>query len=81
MPLGWPYFTASMLVINAILAGIGPFVYGPFVAARYHRNKNEESVTLDQAPDMEEYIDYQSKFNMENNDRFVKYTNKTTEAE
>ncbi|MBO6193504.1 MAG: TFIIB-type zinc ribbon-containing protein [Clostridiales bacterium] len=80
-PLGWPYVTASMLVINVILAGIGPFVYGPFVAARYHRNKNEESVTLDQAPDMEEYMDYQSKINMENNDMFVKYTNKTTEAE
>ena len=73
-PLGWEFFTASMLVINGILAFLGWFIYMPRVAARYRDNKNEESVTLDQAPDVGEYIDYKSKIDMENNDKFVKYT-------
>lgn len=80
-PLGWIYFTVSMVVINTILAILGLLIYRPFVKARYTANKNDESVTLDQAPDMEEYIDYQSKINMENNDRFIKYSTKTSEAE
>ena len=80
-PLGWPYFVSSMLVINLILGIFGLLVYMPLVVAHYLDNKNEESVTLDQAPGLEEYIDFQSKINMENEDKFIKYTGRETASE
>ena len=80
-PLGWEYFAASMLVINLILAIGGWLIYTPLVVAHYLDNKKEESVTLDQAPGLEEYIDYQSKIDMDSDDMFIKYVSGTDDAE
>ena len=75
-PLGWEYFWSSMLIVNAILALGGAFIFWPLVVARYLDKKHEESMTLDPAPGLEEYIDYKNGFNMRKNDRLAFMTSR-----
>ena len=45
-------------------------IFIPFIRNKYRNTRFNESVTIDKAPGVEEYIDLKSKIDMENYDRF-----------
>ena len=51
------------------LAGLTVFI--PFAIREFRSKRFNESVTLDKAPEVEHYIDYNGKFEMEKNDSFA----------
>lgn len=52
-------------------------VFGPFFKRKFADNSFYDSVTIDKAPNFEEYIDLKNKFNMDNRDSFMYMSSKT----
>lgn len=64
LPL-WAFLAMWLL---AFLAGLSVIV--PFLVKKFRFRSFGESVTIDRAPAVEQYIDYKAKFEMEKNDTF-----------
>lgn len=64
LPL-WTFLSSWLMVFL-----IGLSVIVPFLIRKYRFRSFDESVTIDKAPDVDQYIDYKSKFEMEKNDSF-----------
>ena len=59
------------LVAWTLFSLFGLTVFIPFAVREFRSKRFNESVTLDKAPEVEHYIDYNGKFEMEKNDSFA----------
>ncbi len=74
---GWMF---GMFLITWLMFSLfGLTVFIPFAKKTFRYKKFQESVTIDKAPDVEHYIDYQAKFDMQKNDTFAFMTSKETQ--
>lgn len=60
-----------LLVTWTVFSLAGLTVFIPFAIREFRSKRFNESVTLDKAPEVEHYIDYNGKFEMEKNDSFA----------
>ena len=65
-----PFVVLSGLIVWTMFSVFGLKIFIPFIRNKYRNTRFNESVTIDKAPGVEEYIDLKSKIDMENYDRF-----------
>lgn len=65
------YYWLSFLICWLLIFFAGLIFFAPFLKNKFSDGSFYESVTIDKAPNIEQYIDFKSKFNMEKRDSFL----------
>lgn len=68
--MSWFIFLGMFVILWAVFALAGLIALIPYLKRRFRTRSFMESVTIDKAPSVEQYIDYQGKINMEKRDDF-----------
>ena len=72
-----PLWIFLVMWLMAFLIGLSVII--PFLVKKFRFRSFNESVTIDRAPPVEQYIDYKSKFEMEKNDKFSCMSKRVTD--
>ncbi len=78
---GSEYFLTAFSIMMAILGAGGLCIFIPLVIVRYLERIKDDSITLDKAPDVEEYLNYKGKIDMTKRDSFSHMSVKLEENE
>lgn len=65
------YYMTAFLICWAAIFLLGLIFFIPFLKSKFSDDSFYESVTIDKAPNIEQYIDFNTKFNMEKRDSFL----------